>query len=328
MKIGKLNLDRPIALAPMESVTDLSFRLICKKLGADIVYSEFVSSEGLVRNFQKASKKIQFLEDERPIGIQIYGGVENSMIKAAKIAEELAPDFIDINAGCWVRNVVNQNAGAALLKDILVMEKLISSVVLSVQIPVTVKTRLGWDANNIKIVEVAKVLESIGVSALTVHCRTRVQAHKGEVDYSWIPKIKEAVKIPIIVNGGIDSPEKAKYVFETTGCDGVMIGQAAINNPWIFKDIKYYMQTGNLPEKISLVERVEIMKKHLELSVKYKGEKRGVIEFRKYYSGYLHSFPNAAKLRNRFMKFVELEPILIELEQLLQKDEEKISAEL
>ncbi len=328
MKIGKLNLDRPIALAPMESVTDLSFRLICKQLGADIVYSEFVSSEGLVRNFQKASKKMQFLEDERPIGIQIYGGVENSMIKAAKIAEELAPDFIDINAGCWVRNVVNQNAGAALLKDILVMEKLISSVVLSVQIPVTVKTRLGWDENNIKIVEVAKVLESIGVSALTVHCRTRVQAHKGEVDYSWIPKIKEAVKIPIIVNGGIDSPEKAKYVFETTGCDGVMIGQAAINNPWIFKDIKYYMQTGNLPEKISLVERVEIMKKHLELSVKYKGEKRGVIEFRKYYSGYLHSFPNAAKLRNRFMKFVELEPILIELEQLLQKDEEKISAEL
>ncbi|RCK75176.1 MAG: tRNA dihydrouridine synthase B [Ignavibacteriae bacterium] len=328
MKIGKLNLDRPIALAPMESVTDLSFRLICKQLGADIVYSEFVSSEGLIRKSDKALRKMQFLEEERPIGIQIYGGIESSMITAAKISQELSPDFIDINAGCWVKNVVKQNAGAALLKDILLMEKLISGVVLSVQLPVTVKTRLGWDTDNIKIVEVAKMLETIGVAALTVHCRTRVQAHKGDVDYSWIPKIKEKVKIPIIVNGGITTPEIAARVFESTGCDGIMIGQGAINNPFIFRETKYYMQNGELPQPISLNEKIEVMKKHLKLSVIHKGEKRGVIEFRKHYSGYLHSFPNAARIRSELMKFTELEPILDNLDKLLHSDEAEISIKL
>lgn len=325
MKIGNININYPVALAPMEGVTDLSFRLICKKLGADIVYSEFVSSEGLIRDSEKAKRKMQFLEEERPIGIQIYGGVESSMISAAKIAEQLQPDFIDINAGCWVKNVVKQNAGAALLKDILLMEKLISAVVLAVQLPVTVKTRLGWDQNNIKIVEIAKMLKSIGVAALTVHCRTRVQAHKGDVDYSWIPKIKEAVDIPIIVNGGIDSPEKAKYVFQTTGCDGIMIGQAAINNPFIFREIKYYLANSKLPEKVSLSERIETMIKHLKLSVLYKGEKRGVIEFRKYYSGYLHSFPNAAKIRNELMKLTKLDEVLEKLSQINLINDTQIS---
>lgn len=316
MKIGNININKPIALAPMEGVTDLSFRLICKKMGADIVYSEFVSSEGLIRDSEKAKKKMQFTDEERPIGIQIYGGLESSMVSAAKIAEELQPDFIDINAGCWVKNVVKQNAGAALLKDLLLMEKLVSAVVLSVQLPVTVKTRLGWDLNNIKIVEVARMLESIGVAALTVHCRTRVQAHKGDVDYSWIPKIKEVVKIPIIVNGGIDSPQKAEYVFETTGCDGIMIGQAAIDNPFIFREIKYYLTHSKLPENVCLNERINTMINHLKLSVIYKGEKRGVIEFRKYYAGYLHSFPNAAKIRNELMKLTKFDEVLENLMQL------------
>lgn len=316
MKIGNVNIDYPVALAPMEGITDLSFRLICKQLGADIVYSEFVSSEGLIRDSDKAKRKMQFLEEERPIGLQIYGGVESSMISAAKIAEQLQPDFIDINAGCWVKNVIKQNAGAALLKNLLLMEKLISAVVLAVQIPVTVKTRLGWDWNDIKIVEVAKMLESIGVAALTVHCRTRVQAHKGDVDYSWIPKIKEAVKIPIIVNGGINSPQKAKYVFETTGCDGIMIGQAAIDNPFIFREIKYYLNYSKLPEVVGLKERIDTMIKHLKLSVIYKGERRGVIEFRKYYSGYLRSFPNAAKIRNELMKLTRLNEVLEKLYQI------------
>lgn len=325
MIIGKLNIHQPVALAPMEGVTDLSFRLICKQLGADIVYSEFISSEGLIRNSEKAKKKMQFLDEERPIGLQIYGGLESSMISAAEIAEQLQPDFIDINAGCWVKNVVKQKAGAALLKDLLLMEKLISAVVLSVQLPVTVKTRLGWDQNNIKIVEVAKMLESIGVSALTVHCRTRIQAHKGEVDYSWIPKIKEVTNIPIIVNGGINSPEKAKYVFDTTGCDGIMIGQAAIDNPFIFREIKYYLTHSKLPEKISLNEKIETMIKHLKLSVFYKGEKRGVIEFRKYYTGYLHSFPNAARIRNELMKLTKLDDILEKLYQLTLINEVQFS---
>lgn len=300
----------------MESVSDLPFRLICKRLGADIVYSEFVSSEGLIRNSEKAKNKMLFLEEERPIGIQIYGGMEKSMIEAVKIAEQHRPDFIDINAGCWVRNVVKQGAGAALLKDLTLMEKLVSAVILAVQLPVTVKTRLGWDEKNIHIIEVAKMLESIGVAALTVHCRTRSQAHRGLPDYSWIPKIKESVNIPIIVNGGITTPQIAKFVFESTGCDGIMIGQGAINNPWLFKEAKHYIKTGELLE-INHEERIKMMIEHLKLSIKYKGEQRGVIEFRKYYTGYLKGFPNAAKIRNNLMQFKQPQPIFNELEKIV-----------
>lgn len=316
MNIGSINLERPIALAPMESVSDLPFRLICKRLGADIVYSEFVSSEGLIRNSEKAKNKMLFLEEERPIGIQIYGGMEKSMIEAAKIAEQHRPDLIDINAGCWVRNVVKQGAGAALLKDLTLMEKLVSAVVLAVQLPVTVKTRLGWDEKNIHIIEVAKMLESIGVAALTVHCRTRSQAHRGLPDYSWIPKIKESVSIPIIVNGGITTPQIAKFVFESTGCDGIMIGQGAINNPWLFKEAKHYIKLGELLET-NHEEKIKMMIEHLKLSIKYKGEQRGVIEFRKYYTGYLKGFPNAAKIRNNLMQFKQPQPIFDELEKIV-----------
>jgi tRNA-dihydrouridine synthase B len=314
MRLGNLNIEHPIALAPMESVTDTSFRIICKRLGADIVYTEFVNAEGLVRLSEKTKHKMFFSEEERPVGIQIYGGLETSMEGAAKMAEEMQPDFIDINAGCWVKNVVGQGAGAGLLKDLSKMESVVSSVVRSVKLPVTVKTRLGWDDSNIKIVDVAKMVESVGASALTVHCRTRSQAHKGEVDYSWILKIKSAVKIPIIVNGGITSPEIAKHVFDSTGCDGIMVGQGAIQNPWIFKEIKNYISTGEHIISASIPERIDILIEHLKLSVYHKGERRGVMEFRKYYSGYLRDFPEVSKFRAELMKFNEIEPILEKLE--------------
>src|SRR5437867_3764086 len=209
MQIGKINISRPILLAPMEDVTDISFRLICKRLGADILYTEFVNSEGLVRNSEKTKRKMVFLPEERPFGIQIYGGEERSMGGAARLAEELQPDLIDINCGCWVRNVAGHGAGAGLLKDLSRMSRIISSVVQAVQIPVTVKTRLGWDAGSIQIVDVAKMVEAAGAQALTIHCRTRAQGHSGDPDYTLISRVKEAVKIPIIVNGGIVSPHSA-----------------------------------------------------------------------------------------------------------------------
>lgn len=319
MQIGNLNIERPIALAPMEGVTDTSFRIICKRLDADIVYTEFVNAEGLIRLSEKTKHKMFFSEEERPIGIQIYGGLETSMESAAKMAEEMQPDFIDINAGCWVRNVVGQGAGVGLLKDISKMESVVSSVVKAVKLPVTVKTRLGLDESDIKIIEVAKMVETVGAAALTVHCRTRSQAHKGKVDYSWIPKIKEVVKIPIIVNGGITTPEIAKFVFDSTGCDGIMIGQGAIQNPWIFKEVKYFLETGEHLQKVPIEERIKLLMEHLKLSVQFKGERGGVIEFRKYYSGYLRDFSNVAKLRADLMKYDKVEPIVTELSKYLEK---------
>lgn len=310
MQIGSINTQRPIVLAPMEDVTDISFRLICKRLGADIMYTEFVNSEGLVRNSEKTKQKMLFIEVERPFGIQIYGGNEESMVKAAQLAEHLNPDLIDINCGCWVKNVVGQGAGASLLRDLPRMKRLISSVVNAVNLPVTVKTRIGWDDRSIQIVDVATMLEDIGVSALTIHCRTREQGHKGIPNYHWISKVKAAVTIPIIVNGGIDSPEKAKHVFDLTGCDGIMIARGALENPWIFTEIKQYLSTGELPQPPSFSEQLKTLFDHLKLSIKYKGERQGIIEFRKYYSGYLRNLPGVAKLRAELMMFTEMQPII------------------
>ncbi|MEK6755955.1 MAG: tRNA-dihydrouridine synthase family protein, partial [Bacteroidota bacterium] len=231
MRIGKIDIDKPIVLAPMEDVTDVAFRVICRRLGADIVYTEFVNSEGLIRDSVKAKNKMMFLEEERPFGIQLYGGEETPMESAARIAESYGPDLIDINCGCWVRDVALRGAGAGLLRDLPRMEKIVSRVINTVKLPVTVKTRLGWDAESIRIVDVARMLEQTGVSALTVHCRTRAQGHKGEPDFSRIPEVKSAVSIPIFVNGGMMTPEKIKQIFDETGCDGVMIGRGAIDNP-------------------------------------------------------------------------------------------------
>jgi tRNA-dihydrouridine synthase B len=314
MKIGAIDIDKAILLAPMENVTDISFRLVCKRLGADITYTEFVNCEGLVRNSKKTKAKMRFLEEERPFGIQIYGGQESSMGGAARMAEELSPDLIDINCGCWVKNIANSGAGAGLLKDLPRMERIIRAVIGAVSIPVTVKTRLGWDTASINIVETAKMIEQTGAQALTIHCRTRAAGHSGDPDYSWVAKVKAAVRIPIIVNGSINSPEIAKRVFDETGCDGVMVARAAINNPWIFRHIRHYLSTGTLLPDPSFEDRMQALRDHLETSVVYKGEQRAVLEFRKHYAGYLHGQPGIAKLRAEMMRYIELAPILEALE--------------
>ncbi len=310
MNIGKIHIDRPLILAPMEDVTDMPFRLVCKKLGADIMYSEFVNSDGLVRNNKKTFEKMKYLEEERVFGIQLYGGDENAMEGAAEMADTLNPDLIDINCGCWVKKVAGRGAGAGLLKDLPRMERIVANVVKSTRLPVTVKTRLGWDENSIKIVEVAKMLEGIGVQGLTVHCRTRSQGHSGDPDYTWISKVKQAVSMPVFVNGSLVEPKQIKEVFEDTGCDGVMIGRGAIDNPWIFADTKHYFATGELTPKRTLAERIDKCVELLTLSVEHKGEKRAVTEMRKFYIGYLKGEPNAAKLRNHLMHFFEAAPIV------------------
>ena len=318
MKIGTMTLDKRVLLAPMEDVTDLPFRVICKRLGADIVYTEFVNSEGLVRGSKKTRAKMEFWEEERPFVIQIYGGEVSSMAGAAQLAESYQPDAIDINCGCWVKDVALRGAGAGLLRDLPRMEQIARTVVNAVQLPVTLKTRLGWDARSIRVVDVAKMCEQVGVKALAIHCRTRDQGHKGSVDYSWIPRIKESVSIPIIVNGDITTPQQAKMVFETTGCDAIMIGRGAVANPWIFRHIKHYLSTGELLPEPTVGERVDLLREHLKLSVAFKGERAGVIELRKHYSGFLRGLPHVSRIRMELMQFTEAEPILEHLTRFLE----------
>ena len=232
------------------------------------------------------------------------------MERAAAMAESFQPDLIDINCGCWVKDIAMRGAGAGLLRDLPRMEGIVSRVVKSVNTPVTVKTRLGWDTESIKIVDVAKMVENVGAKALTIHCRTRAQGHKGEPDFTWIPQVKQAVSIPIFVNGGLDTPEKIRETFEETGCDGVMIGQAAINNPWLFRQARYYMNHKELLPAPDLDERVRVLFEHLRLSVIQKGETRAVLEFRKHYTGYLRDLPNVSKIRSELMHFTEMSPIV------------------
>ena len=303
----------------MEDVSDLPFRLICKRLGADIVYTEFVSSEGLIRDSVKARRKMEFSDEERPFGIQIYGGEPGSMESAAVMAEELHPDLIDINCGCWVRNVVGSGAGAGLLRDMPKMEQVVSSVIKAVRLPVTVKTRLGWDQETIRIVDVARMLEQIGVAALTIHCRTRSQGHSGSPDFSWIPKVKQAVTIPVIVNGSLNTPQGIKQVFDESGCDGVMVARAAIENPWIFCQTKEYLRTGLVPSPPTVHERIDLLLNHLSLSVEHKGEHMGTIEFRKHYSGYLKGLPNSSRVRQHLMAYSEVAPIEEQLRAFAQE---------
>ena len=318
MTIGSISLERGILLAPMEDVTDLPFRLICKRLGADIVYTEFVNSDGLVRGSRKTKQKMLFREEERPFGIQIYGGDIASMEGAARMASELNPDLIDINCGCWVRDVAMRGAGAGLLRDLPKMEKIARTVVGASTVPVTLKTRLGWDAASIRIVDVAKMCRDAGIAALTVHCRTRDQGHKGSVDYSWIPRIKEAVDLPVIVNGDIVTPDNVLEVFRTTGCDAVMIGRGAVINPWIFRQAKHFLATGERLPDASVEERVALLKEHLRLSVEYKGERAGVIELRKHYAGFLRGMPHVSRIRMELMQFTEAAPILDHLTKFLE----------
>lgn len=311
--------DKKIALAPMEDVTEPPFRYICKRLGADVLYTEFISSEGLIRDAKKAMAKLFFYELERPIGVQIFGGKEESMEDAAKISEEARPDFIDINFGCWVKDVAMRGQGAGLLRDLPKMKSIAESVIKSVKLPVTIKTRLGWDEKNIVILEVARMMESIGVKALTVHCRLRSQGNKGEADWSWIKRIKDAgIKIPIILNGNIKTPEDVKNAFENYEADSVMIGQAAINNPWIFRQSKYYLENNTHEQEPDIDERFNLCLEHLKKSVELKGEKYGVIEFRKHYTGYLRNLPDVSKFRLELMQLTEIEPIKEKLFEIIK----------
>ncbi|MCC6865419.1 MAG: tRNA-dihydrouridine synthase [Ignavibacteria bacterium] len=313
-----------IVLAPMEDVTEPPFRLICKRLGADILYTEFISSEGLIRDARKAREKLLFFPEERPLAIQIYGGNEESMAESARICESADPDFIDINCGCWVKDVALRGAGAGLLKDLSKMQRIAEAVMSNTKLPVTLKTRLGWDENSIVIVEIAKIMESIGIKALTVHCRLRGQGNKGDADWSWIKRIKDSgVKIPIILNGNVKSPEDVKFAFDTYQADAVMIGQGAINNQWIFRQSKEYISTGKFTEP-EIDEKIDICIQHLKLNCSSKGEIRGVMELRKFYSGYLKGLPNISRFRMELMSIKEMEPVIEKLNEIREYYSEQV----
>ncbi|MCI0473531.1 MAG: tRNA-dihydrouridine synthase [Ignavibacteria bacterium] len=319
MNILKEIYNKALVLAPMEDVTEPPFRLICKKLGADVTVTEFISSEGLIRDAVKAKNKLFYYEEERPIGIQIFGGLVESMIEAARISEEAKPDFIDINCGCWVKDVALRGAGAGLLKDLPRMRLIAESVVKNVKLPVSLKTRLGWDRDNIVVVDVAKMVEDTGIKALTVHCRLRSQGNKGDADWSWVKRIKDAgVSIPIILNGNIKTPEDVKFVFDNYEPDAVMIGQGAINNPWIFRQAKYFMINAIKEPEPDIKERIDLCSEHLKIAVQLKGEKLGVREFRKHYSGYLRELPGISKFRLELMQYNEMQPILDRLSEVLE----------
>ncbi|TSA28942.1 MAG: tRNA dihydrouridine synthase DusB [Ignavibacteriales bacterium] len=307
-KVGKLNIEKALLLAPMEDVTDIAFRRLCKELGADIVYTEFVNSDGLIRSNKKTERKLEITEDERPVGIQIYGRNFEPMIEAAKIAESKNPDIIDINAGCWVKKIANRGAGAGLLKDPCYMQTMVEAIVKAVQIPVTVKTRIGWDVDSINILEVANRIEDAGAAALTIHCRTKTQGHSGEPDWSWIPKIKEVVKIPVALNGGVFTTEDVKKAFDETNADAVMIARGAIEHPWIFREAKELLSGKNI-NFVSVEERINTALRHLRYSLEMKEAKAAIIPFRKYYTGYLKGLNNSKEIRQELYKQTEYAPI-------------------
>lgn len=320
LKIGKLKFEKALLLAPMEEVSNPPFRVTCKRLGGlDLAFSEFVNSEGLIRDSDKALKKLTIYEEERPIGIQIYGPTIESLIKAAEIAEEAEPDLIDINCGCPVKKVTAHGSGAAFLKDIDLMAKMAEAIVKSVKLPVTLKTRIGWDMNSIVIVEAVKRLEQAGIQSVAIHGRTRSMGYKGSANWDWIRKAKEAVSISIIGNGDVMTPQDAKRMFDETDCDGVMIGRGAIANPWLFKETRHFLETGELLPQPTLQEKMEVMKEHLRLGAKFKGEKRAMIELRKHFSGYLRGVRGIAKLRSSLMQETELVPIEEKLDEFLEK---------
>ena len=296
MKIGNIEFNNPIILAPMESVTDLPFRVICRRMGADLVVTEFIASDALVREVQKSFEKMQFVEEERPIAVQIFGGNRDAMVESAKIVEDSGADILDINMGCWVKKVVNHNAGAAMLKDTEKMAEMAEAVVNAVSMPVTVKTRLGWDKNSIVIEKAATLLEQAGIAALTVHCRTRQDGMTGEADWNWLPKVKEKINIPVFLNGDILSPEDVQKAFLMTGCDGAMIARGAIGNPFIFSQTKKFLKDG-FYASVTPEMRINVCLEHLDLTIQYKGLERGLHEFRKHYSGYFKGLNNCSKIR-------------------------------
>ena len=314
MKIGDLDLgDKPILLAPMEDVTDSPFRTICRRRGASIVYTEFISSEAIVRDQGNAMHKMHFSEEERPFGVQIFGGREEAMEGAAKVAEAENPNVVDINFGCPVYKIAKKGAGAGCLRDLDMMQRMAETVVNAVDgIPVTAKTRLGWDDQSIKIREVALRLQSVGIKALSIHARSRSQKYKGDARWDYLKHVKETpgLDIPIIGNGDVTSPEDAKRMFDETGVDGVMIGRGAIGNPWIFERTRHYIETGELLPEPTIEDRIELCAEQLRRSVEHHGERYGVIIMKKHYGQYLKGIRNSRQLRADIMKEQEMDPIL------------------
>ena len=312
MTIGNISLgERPLFLAPMEDITDPSFRMICKFNGADFMYTEFISSDGLIRDGNKSVRKLDIYDAERPIGIQLYGHLINAMVEAALIAEEAKPELIDINFGCPVRKIANRGAGAGMLQNIPLMIEMTSSIVKAVKLPVTVKTRLGWDEENKTILTVAEQLQDAGISAITIHGRTRAQFYKGTADWTLIGEVKNnpRMQIPVIGNGDIDSSVKAREMFDRYGVDGIMIGRASVGRPWIFRDIRHYLDTGELLPEPTVNEKADLALFHLEKSLEYKEGKRAIYEMRRHLSNYFKGLPHFRETRLKLLTTLEVEEI-------------------
>ncbi len=315
MKIDKLDLGKnPVLLAPMEDITDPSFRYICKQFGADMMYTEFISSDGLIRDGKKSIAKLDIFDYERPVGIQIYGNDIESMVEAAKMVEQANPDVIDINFGCPVKKIAGRGAGSGIFKNIPLMIEITKKIVEAVSIPVTVKTRLGYDETNKPIVDVAEQLQDCGIKALTIHGRTRSQMYKGEADWTLIGEVKnnQRMYIPIIGNGDITTPEQAKEKFDKYGVDAIMIGRGAVGRPWIFRDVKTFLNSGEIPPPLSVQEKVELAKLHLQKSIERKGDRTGIFEMRRHFSTYFKGLPNFKETRLKLV--TEKDPeVLVEI---------------
>jgi tRNA-dihydrouridine synthase B len=327
VKIGDISLGNfPLLLAPMEDVSDPPFRFLCKQHGADLMFTEFISSEGLIRDAIKSRQKLDIFDYERPIGIQIFGGDEEAMALATKIVDITQPDLVDINFGCPVKKVVCKGAGAAVLKDVPMMVKLTQAVVRSTSLPVTVKTRLGWDERTKNIEEVALRLQDVGIKALSIHGRTRTQLYKGEADWTLIEKVKNNpnIEIPIFGNGDIDTPQKALEYKNKYGIDGIMIGRASIGHPWIFNEIKHYMATGEILPPPTIADRVEACKTHLEKSIAWKSEIVAINEMKRHYANYFKGIPNFKAYRTKLVSSNQLNELFDTLEQIKTIDFENV----
>ncbi|NLN31143.1 MAG: tRNA dihydrouridine synthase DusB [Bacteroidales bacterium] len=312
MTIGNISLgDYPLFLAPMEDITDPSFRYICKLYGADLMYTEFISSDGLIRNGQKSVDKLDIRDFDRPIGIQLYGHITEAMVEAALMAEAAGPELIDINFGCPVRKIAARGAGAGMLKNIALMIEMTSAIVRAVNLPVTVKTRTGWDEENINIMEVAEKLQDAGIAAITIHGRTKVQLYRGKADWGPIAEVRKnsRIKIPVIGNGDIDGPHKAREMFSRSGVDGIMIGRASVGRPWIFRDIKHFMSTGELLPEPTTEEKADLALLHFEKSLEFKQGKRAIFEMRRHLSNYFKGLPHFRETRLRLLTSLEPDEI-------------------
>ncbi len=322
MQIGHINLGtNPLFLAPMEDVTDPSFRYICKHFGADMMYTEFVSSDGLIRDAKKTLKKLEIGDSERPIGIQLYGHLKDAMVQAAKIAEEAAPDLIDINFGCPVRKIATRGAGAGMLCNVPLMVEMTKAIVDAVKLPVTVKTRLGWDEDSKNIVDIAERLQDVGIAAITIHGRTRAQLYKGEADWTLIGEVKNnpRMHIPVIGNGDITSAEIAKDKITRYGVDGIMIGRATYGRPWIFAEIKHFLQTGELLHPLTVGQKVELAKMHLHKSIEYKGIPVGIFEMRRHLSNYFKNLPDFKQTRMTLVTSLDVNELMQTLDSIKER---------